>query len=264
MSDTTKCSSPHASIGDEYKAKSPNGREHRIICGRSEGLQVRQPIAAVIADPPYSSGATTAAGRQASPDGKYINNSRGKYLAFAGDVRDQKSWTRWMAWWMGELWVQAQPSTYLFVFSDWRQLGATQDALQMGNWWHRGISVWDKGRGARVPHQGYMRHQAEYVCWATAGKLPVTSGGDSVDGVLSCRVDRKKVHMTQKPVSVYTWLLGLPLPEGVIVDPFAGSLTALFAADEIGRSSVVAELHPGILSQGIDRLVGEGWVIDPE
>ena len=54
------------------------------------------------------------------------------------------------------------------VFTDWRQLPLTSDALQIAGWTWRGIIPWDKTESCR-PQLGLYRNQAEYVLTATHG-----------------------------------------------------------------------------------------------
>ena len=51
------------------------------------------------------------------------------------------------------------------LFTDWRQLPLTTDALQCAGFTWRGVAVWDKTEGVR-PQLGRFRNQAEYVVWA--------------------------------------------------------------------------------------------------
>ena len=77
-------------------------------------------VDAVVTDPPYSSGAFTLPGKQASPRIKYQNTSTVKmYPEMLGDGRDQRSFIRWAALWLAECWRIARPCAPLLVFSDW-------------------------------------------------------------------------------------------------------------------------------------------------
>ncbi|MDP2794373.1 MAG: hypothetical protein Q8O25_09895 [Sulfurisoma sp.] len=58
----------------------------------------------------------------------------------------------------------------MIVFSDWRQIPVTTDAMQAAGVTWRGIAVWDKTGGAR-PYKGGFRSQAEYIVWGSKGPL---------------------------------------------------------------------------------------------
>ena len=67
------------------------------------------------------------------------------------------------------------------VFTDWRQLPATSEALQVAGWIWRGVAVWDKTEGVR-PQKGRFRNQCEYIAWGTNG--PRKTEGEVVPGVI--------------------------------------------------------------------------------
>ena len=121
-------------------------------------------VDAVITDPPYSSGGRSGAELRSAPEKKYVQGGQAKpWATFRGDNFDQRSWTHWCSLWLAECWRIVRPGGYILMFSDWRQLPAASDALQMGGFVWRGTIAWDKGRGARAPHKGYFRHQCEYI-----------------------------------------------------------------------------------------------------
>ena len=215
-------------------------------------------------DPPYSSGGIHAGARQAPSSQKYQNTGTQRtYDELDGDNRDQRSWTRWCEMWLRMYRELGRGDTYAMVFSDWRQLPALTDAAQMAGWIWRGVAVWDKGLGSRAPHPGYFRHQAEFVVWGTAGKLPRKKGRRIQPGVLAQSVDSRKIHMTQKPVRVAEWLCSLPdrREDSVIVDPFAGVASIALGADMAGHESISCERSPAICSKALGRLLGAGWTI---
>ena len=131
-------------------------------------------VDAVITDPPYSSGGATMAERQKDPVKKY-EQSGNKIIhrpTFWGDTKDQRSWMHWCNLWISECQRILKPNGYFLMFTDWRQLPAATDVLQIGELIWRGIISWDKGNSARAPHKGYFRHQCEYIVWGTKGKCP--------------------------------------------------------------------------------------------
>ena len=84
-------------------------------------------------DPPYSSGGLFASTRQKGSVSKYQQHgSKVEYPEFLGDTRDQRSWTRWMANWLQVCLARSEPSAYLFTFTDWRQMPATDGRSPVG------------------------------------------------------------------------------------------------------------------------------------
>jgi len=197
----------------------------------------------VNADPPYSSGGLHKAARAADPRTKYLNNQEGtQYHGFDGDNRDQRSWTRWSMFWMQAALRTMKPGAMAQIWTDWRQLPATTDAMQGAGMTWRGIVPWDKGRGARAPHTGYHRHQCEYVAWGTRGHCPKAQGRGPFPGIVSGRVDSKnKLHPTAKNPDVLAELLVACPVGGVTLDPFMGSGTAGEAALRTGRRFIGIE-----------------------
>lgn len=111
----------------------------------------------VIADPPYSSGGRTAAERTRLTSEKYRqSNAKSLLPEFLGDMRDQHAHGYWCSLWLGAALRLTRPGGVCFVWSDWRQLAATSDALQAGGWTWRGVVVWKKrgGRPIKKPAPG--------------------------------------------------------------------------------------------------------------
>lgn len=243
--------------------RSPAGRRH-VFCRRPAEELIPsldgKDIAALLTDPLYCSGGTQTAQRTRPTGTKYIRSSGNKYKDFPGDSKDQRSWFRWVRAWLADLWQIAQNDTYAMVFTDWRQSPTLTDAFQVANWSWRGVAVWDKTQASRMPHKGYFRHQAEYIVWGTAGRLKARKDGPAVPGVLRKAIDSRKVHATQKPVEVLTWLLSvLHDRSGVVVDPFAGSGSTLLAAEHHGRQAICSELDDQIAKIALERFRAAGY-----
>lgn len=212
---------------------------------------------ALITDPPYCSGGRTAAERQKPPSTKYVQ--RGTHAAhnvdFEGDTMDARSWTHWCAHWLALSRVLVKPGGYAMVFTDWRQLPALTDAIQMAGWQWRGIIAWDKGPGARGPHKGYFRHQCEYLVWASNGPLPAATHGGPWPGCYKVPViHQAKLHMTGKPVDLMRDLVSVVPPHGHVLDPFMGSASTGVAALEAGRSFTGIEVTEHYFNVSTNRL----------
>lgn len=199
-------------------------------------------VDAIITDPPYSSGGLMRGDRMADPVRKYVQSGTQRVdLTFSGDNRDQRSWTVWMTMWMLQAGRLLRVGGRVYLFTDWRQLPATTDAVQAAGFIWRGIIAWDKGRGARAAHTGFHRHQCEYVVFATHGPAERADGRGPFDGCIHATIPRNKLHPTQKPVEVMTPLVRCVEAGGTILDPFAGSGTTLLAAVAEGRNAIGIE-----------------------
>src|SRR5690606_18276422 len=144
---------------------------------------------------------------------------------------------------------------YALLFTDWRQLPVTTDALQCAGFVWRGIVPWNKGRGARAPHKGYFRHQCEYIVWGSNGPLPRATHGGPFDGCLTESVRQAdKFHLTGKPTALMRRLVQCVPPGGRILDLFAGSGTTAVAARLEGRSCVAIERERAYIDIAARRL----------
>ncbi|MFD9948762.1 DNA-methyltransferase [Nonomuraea sp. NPDC059023] len=220
-------------------------------------------VDAVIADPPYSSGGATARDRQRSTRDKYVSGRAGdikhEVPDFPGDQRDQRSWTYWSTLWMSQALRVTKPGGALLTFCDWRQLPATTDAVQAAGWTWRGVVTWIKPAGRSRPIRGGFRNAAEYAVWAVNGHiqkehevyLPGVIEGTAPTG-------KDRVHQTQKPVEpLLTTLAQVAPPDGLILDPFAGSGSTGVAALRTSRRFVGIEMTPYYAQVAADRLAAE-------
>lgn len=198
---------------------------------------------ALITDPPYASGGVHAASRQQSPQTKYMQSgSRQLHADFVGDERDQRSHLAWMRLWLAECHRVLKEGAPVLLFTDWRQLPLTTDALQCAGFTWRGVAVWDKTEGVR-PQKGRFRNQAEYVVWGSKGHMPLARRAPVLPGVVREAVRKvDKHHMTGKPTDLMRQLVRICETGGRILDPFAGSGTTLVAAREEGYAYTGIEM----------------------
>jgi len=63
------------------------------------------------------------------------------------------------------------------------------------------------------------------------------------------------IHETQKPVKIIMPLLRYSCPpDGVVLDPFAGSLSTLVAAKDLGLRAIGIEIDAAYIEDGIERI----------
>lgn len=201
-------------------------------------------VDAVITDPPYSSGGMVRGDRTGDVHTKYVRSDSvsGMELdSFTGDNRDQRSYAYWCALWLGECLRVTRPGGACLLFTDWRQLPATTDALQAGGWVWRGIVPWAK-INAR-PQAGRFSAHCEYVVWGSAGPRPIEIGDACLPGFYQVNAPREREHITQKPLSVMRDLVKIAPAGGTILDPFMGAGTTGVAAIIEGRNFIGGELR---------------------
>ncbi|WP_018658501.1 DNA-methyltransferase [Actinomadura flavalba] len=210
----------------------------------------------ILTDPPYNSGGRTATARRGdSARGKYVSGDAAHDLAdFAGDNRDQRSFGYWLTLVLSESLRAATPGASALVFTDWRQLPATSDALQAAGWTWRGIIPWRK-RISRPCRNGF-KSECEYVLWASNGPplrhvepiyLPGLVEGSQPRG-------RERRHITQKPTDVLRQLVQVCPVGGMVLDPFAGAASTGVAALAEGRRFVGIEVTEHYATIGAERL----------
>jgi site-specific DNA-methyltransferase (adenine-specific) len=216
----------------------------------------------IATDPPYSSGGLHLRARQQSTSDKYVMRTSGAdHPSFSGDSRDQRSFAYWCQLWISECLRIAKPGATMLVFSDWRQLATTIDAVQAGGWTFTGIVPWDKTEGAR-PRMGQFRAQCEYVVTATKGQIDpeVAKGVGCLPGCFRFAVKKgDKFHQTGKPTALMEQLVRVCPVGGLVFDPFAGSGSTLVAAVNTGRRALGIELSPEYAEIAARRLdaIGE-------
>lgn len=202
-------------------------------------------VDALITDPPYSSGGMTRADRAGDVHTKYVQNDSlsGQALgAFGGDNRDQRAYGYWCALWLGEALRVVKPGGVAALFTDWRQLPMTTDALQAGGFVWRGLVPWYKPTAR--PQAGRFTAQCEYVVWGSAGPMPIDLTAAVLPGFYQASPPRDREHITQKPVDVMRQIVKICPRDGTVVDPFMGSGTTGVAAVIEGRRFVGAEMTP--------------------
>lgn len=241
---------------------------------RGEALDVLRQLPeasfdALVTDPPYCSGGTGSAARTGrSAAQKYVrsDSAAGNALPdFDGDDRDQRTFTLWCQMWLSEALRVVRPGGCALVFTDWRQLPALSDALQIAGWRWRGIVVWAK-TNAR-PQPGFT-NGSEYVLWASNGRPDPDHVPPCLPGVYTLASPRgeERQHITAKPVDLMRWLLRATPGSGKVLDPFAGSATTGVAAILEGRryfgierTAEYAEVARNRLAQARENF---GWTLD--
>jgi site-specific DNA-methyltransferase (adenine-specific) len=215
-------------------------------------------VDALVTDPPYSSGGMTTGERSRDPAEKYCQNGNtvGR-PSFEGDCRDQRSFLAWSTLWLSAARRVVRSTGYALVFTDWRQLPITTDALQAAGLTWRGIVAWDKGRGSRAPHKGFIRHQCEYVAWGTNGRVPQRTDAGPFDGCHHVpHVLADKHHMTGKPVELMKRLIEVVPEGGTVLDCFGGSGTTAVACAMTGRRCILIEQSEAYCEVTAKRLEG--------
>ncbi|GAA2377654.1 site-specific DNA-methyltransferase [Streptomyces carpaticus] len=200
-------------------------------------------IDSVITDPPYNSGGRTAAERtNRTARTKYTSGGTRTALEdFDGENKDQRSYGFWLTQILTEAYRASKVSGTCLIFSDWRQLPITTDALQAAGWTWRGIATWHKP--AARPQKGRIKQDCEYVCWGTKGPVNPDANPVYLPGLFSASQPRKdRAHITQKPLEVMRELVKICPTGGTVLDFCAGSGSTGVAALLEARDFIGVEL----------------------
>lgn len=253
-------SAPHTESPESENSRMPytlhRGDALTVLAGLGDDS-----VDAVITDPPYNSGGRTSAERTGrTARSKYTSADAEHQLAnFPGENRDQRSYGFWLSLLLTEAYRATVESGAALVFTDWRQLPTTTDALQAAGWTWRGIASWHKP--VSRPQKGRLKQSCEYIVWGTKGAVDADRNPVYLPGLYTASQPRKgRVHITQKPVEVMQELVKICPPGGTVLDPFAGSGSTGVAALREGRQFVGIELsdhYADIAEQRLQRALNQ-------
>ncbi|MDP9477015.1 MAG: site-specific DNA-methyltransferase [Actinomycetota bacterium] len=214
---------------------------------------------ALVCDPPYCAGSVSEAQRTRAAGQGLRSDTLRRFGWFVGDNMG----TAGLAWLLRSMALETlrvvKPSGSLLVFCDWRMQATLQPAIESAGLRYQGLIVWDKehmGLGAG------FRNRHELILHFTLGAPEYHNKG--TPNVLRCkRVGRgERKHQTQKPVDLMRQLIRVVAPSGgVVLDPFAGSMSTGLACKEEGRRFVGIERDPQYLKVGVDRLSQESLTL---
>lgn len=233
--------------------RTPHYERDGIAIYRGDALEVLHalelpPIAAVLMDPPFASGARTEAQKQTS--GAML---RGGRWANRPIDNDQMT-TAGFVWLMREAALAFVPAIVaggsVLSFIDWRQWPNLVGALESVNLRAQTMIVWDKG--AMGMGNGF-RLQHELILHAAKGTPRVFHRG--TPNVLRRAREDNVDHPSPKPVPLLEDLLGVVTEPGdVVLDPFMGAGATLVAAQRLGRRAIGVELEERYCDIAAERL----------
>lgn len=178
-------------------------------------------VDAVVTDPPYCSGGFTESARRGSNGSGLRSETRRDGGWFTSDNMG----TQGLQWLLRSVSLEVlrllRPCSSYCVFTDWRMVPAIVPVIESAGFRWQNMVVWDKGnagigRGFRAQHEillHFTNGVAEYHT-ASAGNVLRSPRMQSED----------REHQTQKPVELMRRILDVVAgPDGLVLDPFAGS-----------------------------------------
>ncbi|WP_129838089.1 site-specific DNA-methyltransferase [Streptomyces sp. RFCAC02] len=200
-------------------------------------------VDSVITDPPYNSGGRTAMERTSRSARQKYSSAEAKHRLpdFTGENMDQRSYGFWLTQIMTEAHRLTRDGGTALLFSDWRQLPVTTDAIQAAGWLWRGILAWHKPTSR--PQKGRFTQNCEFIVWASKGAIDGDRNPVYLPGLYSASQPSGKArcHITQKPVPVMRELVKIAPPGGTVLDFCAGSGSTGVAALLEGRDFIGVE-----------------------
>lgn len=194
-------------------------------------------VAAVLADPPYSSGGRRENARslrksmtRATTDTDWIMGDAMSTAGFTHLMREcGLHWRRLLT-----------PGGHALAFIDWRMAASLAAALETADLRQHPTLVWDK---AHIGMGAIFRNQHEFIVHMSNG-TPAAPQRRDVANVLRCPTvsagDRQ--HPTEKPAALLQTLLSVVASKGAtVLDCFAGVGTTGQAARALGMRAVLIE-----------------------
>jgi DNA modification methylase len=196
----------------------------------------------ILTDPPYSSGGSFEAQKNTKAQGlRSATVQSDDFEWFAADNMT----TGGLVWLLRAVLIRARrvlhPNRAALVFTDWRMVPHVAPALESSGLRYRNMLVWDK----RSPGLGIGFKPAHEIILEYANG---TTEYQALDGQNVLRIPRvhasDKDHNAQKPVPLLSELIRVCTPGGgLVVDPFMGSGSTLYAAKRSSRRAIGIEIE---------------------
>lgn len=190
----------------------------------------------ILTDPPYIV-------RYKSRDGRSILN----------DDNDA-----WLLPAFGEAYRVLESHSYCVSFYGWPHTDTFMRAFRKAGFRIIGHLVFPKQYTSST---SFVKYQHECAFLLSKGYPPKPKA--AIGDVIPWSFSGNKLHPTQKPLSVLKPLVQtFSAPDGLILDPFAGSGSTLVAASRLGRPYLGIELDPTYHAAAADRLQREAARVD--
>lgn len=182
----------------------------------------------ILTDPPYLVGFKDRAGR-----------------TIAGDKTDE-----WLQPACNEMYRVLKKDALMVSFYGWNRVDRFVNAWKAAGFSIVGHLVFTKTYASKSAFVGYT-HECAYLLAKGRPQLPANPLPD----VQPWKYTGNRHHPTEKPVSSLQPLIeSFCPPNGIVLDPFAGSGSTCVAAEQAGRRYIGIELLPQYHAAGVQRL----------
>lgn len=224
------------------KAERIEALTSRIVMADAREAVLSAPAGAslVITDPPY--GVDFVSSRRTA-------TAKKTKIANDGDPRGAADLVREV---LAALLPRLADNAHVLVFTGWRHEPLFREAVEAAGLTLKGSLVWVKNNHGTGDLKGSFAPKHERILHAVKGSPEMVS---RIPDVLHGKDAQNSEHPTEKPVELLRQLIEATTQRGdVVLDPFAGSGSALFAAHEAGRDFWGCELDEGFARSIADRL----------
>lgn len=230
---------------------------HRLICGDAldpaayaELLQGEQ-VELVISDLPFN----RSVSRDLSHNGKVQHDE----FPMASGEMSSAQFTTFLTQVFGQVRTRLVDGALVYAFMDWRGMTEILAAGQSNAWELKNLVVWNKGVGGMG---SFYRSQHELIFLFKSGRGKHTNNvqlgrfgrnrtnvwdypGSNAFSRQGVEGELLALHPTIKPLELIAdAILDASERDGVVLDPFVGSGTALLACEKTGRLGRAIELDP--------------------
>lgn len=208
----------------------------------------------VFTDPPYSTGARRDA--EKSSRGSMLRGKTWQDGWLASDELSSNGFATLLRAVAVVSYRITIPGGFFAVWTDWRQLPNVMGLMESAGWRLMNVVVWDKGSFGMG---NVFRNQHEFIVVASKGAA-LPNRRDVANVIRADRPDNEW-HPTPKPVGLMAEMIDvLSRPDGLVVDPFAGSGSTGIAAAQVGRRFLGFEISPQFTDLANARLAQGAFV----